>query len=91
MRYIFIEKELEQTVFDIETATQYIMEQYAIDHGYKLQVTIIHADREIAGFDGNEAISFWWQLAKQVDGRCSIGDVREKMETYAGGVEAKSD
>ncbi len=91
MRYIFIEKELEQIVFDIETVTQYVMEQYATDHGHKLQMLIVQSDHEITDFDDDQAISFWRQLAKQVDGRCSIKDARKKMETYTEGAEATND
>ncbi len=81
MRYIFIEDKAGQSVYDIDTTTWYAMSM-ASDTP-KITIERVGTARvETIGFTYSYVISFWQQLAKQVDGRCGIKDAREKMESF---------
>jgi len=81
MRYIFTEEKGTQSVYDIDKAILY--RAYTFDNS--LKTTIEGACQ--SGFWGltkDRAISFWLQLAKQVDERCGIKDARERMLAFTG-------
>ncbi len=82
MRYIFIEDEAGQSVYDIETITWYVMSITSNVANITIQ-RVCTARIETIGSAYSYVISFWRQLAKQVDGRCSIKDARVRMEAFA--------
>ncbi len=79
MRYIFIEGKNTQTVYDIDTVVWYAV--VTLDNLFKVSVEGINTSGYFE-FTRDRAISFWKQLAKQVDGRCGIEDARKRMEAF---------
>ncbi len=83
MRYIFIEDEAGQSVYDIETTTWYAMSMTS--DMPKITIRRISTARiDTIGFTYSYLISFWQQLAKQVDQRCAIKDVKDRMLSLIG-------
>ncbi len=82
MRYIFIEDEAGQSVYDIETTTWYAMSMTS--NMPKITIGRVGTARvETIGFTYSYVISFWRQLARQVDQRCGIKDVKDRMLAFA--------
>ncbi len=80
MRYIFTEVGEYQSVYDIDTAIWY---KAIVDLDNYLKVIVESVDAvRYSGLVNNRAISFWEQLAVQVDQRCAIKDVKEKMLAF---------
>ncbi len=96
MRYIFIEQETFQAVYDIETMAMYSLGKRMRNRGsggnIRLVVELPHRDEcDFPELYNSQAISFWRQLAKQVDQRCAIKDARERMEAFVESVEVEDD
>lgn len=85
MRYIFTESEKVQSilsvqaVYDIDTMVLYSFNPNEL----RLIIErVAKKEHNYTKFYNSQAISFWQQLAKQVDGRCTIKDARERMEAF---------
>ncbi len=91
MRYIFIEDEAGQSVYDIETTTWYAI---SMSSKYMPKITIecvSTARIDTIGFTYSYVVSFWDQLAAQVDQRCTVKDAKERMEAFVKSAEANND
>ena len=83
MRYIFTESEDHQKVIDIQNnATYHMISARTVVGHPRVIIKFTSIDESL---ENDMAISFWQQLAIQVDQRCGIKDVRERMEAFAEG------